>query len=551
MSIENLLSEIAEPLRDGEGQRSQPSSNSPADATSDGVVADGMIGNGTQITREICRGEAQASTGATSPATDKGVWATAEVGAAGSSVDLWDTITQGEQSGSACIHASKRSEGPGDGRQKRIKTPAQKLRKLQIALYRKAKAEPKWRFYSLYGEICREEILLEAVRQVRANKGSAGVDGMRPEEIENTPGGIAQWVRALSEELKTKSYKASAIRRVWIPKADGSKRPLGIPTVKDRVVQTALLEVLMPIYEADFHPHSFGYRPKRSAQGAMEVIKAQLHKGRTEVVDADLSAYFDNISHRLLMRQLVKRVADGSVLALIKQWLRAPILEEGEDGKRRVHGNRQGTPQGGVISPLLANIFLSDLDHGVNEGTGCKAVMVRYADDLVILSAPGEGAGMKERLERWLERRGLRLNAVKTRVLNAREEGFEFLGWQVTPRQSNRSGARYHHMEPSMKSRRKLMDRIREVLNNGTRWRSVEEVIRELNSVMRGWSGYFRFGHSMTVFRQMHERINERLRTWLWQKHSKSQPKYAYTRQRLREQYGLFPMNLKASTATV
>jgi len=322
-----------------------------ASVTSDGVDVDGMVGNDTGITREICAGEVEqkASTPAASLQAGEGEEARAEVGAAGSSVDLWASIPHEERSGSAYIQATKRSEGSGDGRAKaRIKTPKDKLRKLQIALYRKAKAEPKWRFWSLYGEICREEVLMEALRQVRENKGAAGIDGVQVGDIEKGPGGSKAWVEALAQELKTKAYKPSPVRRVWIPKADGKLRPLGIPTVKDRVVQTALMQVLMPIYEADFHPQSFGYRPKRNAWQAMEVIKEELYKGKVEIIDADLSAYFESIPHRQLMRQLVKRIADGSVLKLIKQWLRAPIVEEGQDGKRRVFGNRRGTPQGGV-----------------------------------------------------------------------------------------------------------------------------------------------------------------------------------------------------------
>jgi len=374
---------------------------------------------------------------------------------------------------------------------------------------------------------------------------------MVPKDIDRAPGGAVQWVRALSEELRAKRYRASALLRAWRDKGDGTKRPLGIPTVKDRVVQTALMLVLMPIYEADFHPQSYGYRPRRNAWQAMEAIKQGLWKGKTEIVDADLSAFFDTIPHRGLMRQLVKRIADGSVLALIKQWLRAPVEERGKDGKRRVQPTRSGTPQGGVISPLLANIYLNDLDHGVNEGTKQKASMVRYADDLVILCAPGQSAGMRERLGSWVQRRGLSLNEAKTRVVDAQKETFVFLGWQVSPRLT-KGGRKYYHMEPSVKSRGKLMDKIRGVLNRRTFWRGCEEVIGEINAVMRGWSGYFRQGHSMAVLRRMHDLISERLRTWLWSKHRKSRAKYGfYTRKRLREQYGLYPMNLRTATGSV
>ena len=381
-------------------------------------------------------------------------------------------------------------------------------------------------------------MLWEAWRRVRRNGGAAGVDGITVKHIEAREGGAQKWLGELREEIKEKRYRPAPVRRVMIPKGDGKERPLGIPTIKDRVVQTAVWLVLMPIYEADFHPQSYGYRPKRNAQQAMEAIKSELWKGRTEIVDADLSAYFENIDHRKMMRQLVKRISDGSLLGLIKQWLRAPVMEEGHGRERRCRAKRKGTPQGGVISPLLANIYLSDLDYGINEGTQQKARMVRYADDLVILCAPGQAEGIKQRLVQWLGRKGLELNEKKTRIVEARKEGFDFLGWRVTPRQSRR-GQAYHHMEPAGKSRVKLMSRVREILQPESRWRDAVEVVTELNALTRGWSQYFRYGNWCGVFRHMDDLIGHRLRAWLWNKQGRSRARYGhYTKARMREAYG-------------
>jgi RNA-directed DNA polymerase len=257
-----------------------------------------------------------------------------------------------------------------------IRTP-DKVRSLQIALYRKAKAEPKYRFWSLYGELCRQDVLETAWRTQLQNGGAAGVDGQTLADINATPQTRQDWLSRLQRELKTKTYRPSPVRRVMMAKSGGGQRPLGIPTVKDRVVQTAVVLVLMPVFEADFHPHSYGFRPKRRAHQAIEAINQAVRAGYVEIIDADLSKYFDTIPHRRLMQAVAKRVSDGSVLRLIKRWLRAPIVEQDTDGTQRVRPNRSGTPQGGVISPLLANVYLNPLDHGVNETTGGQARMIR------------------------------------------------------------------------------------------------------------------------------------------------------------------------------
>lgn len=371
------------------------------------------------------------STGGATPSKEEAVRPMAEVGGVRSSDDPapdlhWTGQNPGERRDATCSAEVKRRKGPrrrrtgpeeagsrasrGDGPQG-LPTP-EKVRKLQITLYRKAQSSPGYRFWSLYGEVQRADVLQEAWRRVKANAGAAGVDGLCIEEIAATAESEATFLGALQEQLHRKTYRPAPVRRVLIPKASGGMRKLGIPTVRDRVVQMAVYLVLMPIFEADFHPRSFGFRPGRGAHDAVKEIQQALYQGKTEVVDADLAQYFDTIPHRKLRRQVARRVSDGAILKLIKAWLRAPILEEEEGGGRRMKANPCGTPQGGVISPLLANIYLHPLDEGVN---GCqqKPWMVRYADDLVILCRPGEGKALKERLARWLHSRGLALNEQK------------------------------------------------------------------------------------------------------------------------------------------
>jgi group II intron reverse transcriptase/maturase len=262
------------------------------------------------------------------------------------------------------------------------------------------------------------------------------------------------------------------------------------------------------------------------------------------VVDADLAQYFDTIPHRQLMRQVARRVSDGMILKLIKAWLRAPILEDEEGGGRRMKANVCGTPQGGVISPLLANIYLHPLDEGVNEQCQQKPRMVRYADDLVILCRPGEGRGMKERLARWLQSRGLALNEKKTRVLQSCESGFEFLGFSFRWQQSKK-GTPYVHTEPSPATEQALRDQVRKLTRRPTTWRATEDVVREINQVTRGWSNYFALAHHQRSFGQMNHFIARRLRQWLWRKHGNRSGKYKHWPNReLFDTYGLYEMPL-------
>jgi RNA-directed DNA polymerase len=246
--------------------------------------------------------------------------------------DFREQLRQSAGREGTCSDATKRGKGQGDG-PRGIQTPA-KVRKLQIALYRKAKADPRWRFWSLYGEIYRRDILEHALQLVARNGGAPGVDGQTIGSIVATPATRQNWLEQLQRELQTKTYRPSPVRRVYIPKSNDGQRPLGIPTVKDQVAQMAAYVVLMPIFEADYHPRSFGFRPKRNAHQALDTLVEALRSGRTEVLDADLSKYFDTIPHRQLMRAVARRISDGSVLRLIKQWLRAPVVEEDKDGKR-------------------------------------------------------------------------------------------------------------------------------------------------------------------------------------------------------------------------
>ncbi|MDQ1301495.1 MAG: RNA-directed polymerase [Chloroflexota bacterium] len=448
---------------------------------------------------------------------------------------------------SACSHACQRSKGRGDGPARAgIKTP-DKVRQLQRTLYRKAKAEPKYRFWSLYGDLMRRDVLEQALQRVAANHGGPGVDGQRVETILASPESQRQWLDALQAELKAKTYRPSPVRRVFIAKGHGGLRPLGIPTVKDRVVQMAAMLVLMPIFEADFHPRSFGFRPRRNAHQALEESVRALRRGRSEVLDADLSKYFDTIPHRALLRLVARRISDGSVLRLLQQWLRAPVVEEDRDGGRRVHPNLSGTPQGGVISPLLANLYLNGLDWAVNEKVVGQPVLVRYADDLVILSAPGQGAGLRERLRKWLHARGLSLNEEKTRLVNSRE-GFNFLGFTVRWQRARAQGRWYGHVEPSAKSRQELRAKVRSHLNHWTHWKSIREVVAELNPLLRGWSGYFHFRHSSRVMGQMQGWVRACFKGWLWRKQGQSQGKWAgYPDDRLHERYGLWRLPTKAA----
>jgi RNA-directed DNA polymerase len=401
-------------------------------------------------------------------------------------------------------------------------TTPDNIRTLQRKLYLKAKAEPNYRFYLLYDKIYRPDILLHAYDLVRSNKGAPGVDGVTCAAIEAA--GREEWLAGIATELRTKTYQPQPVRRVMIPKPGGNgERPLGIPTIRDRVVQTAAKLVLEPIFEADLEPAAYGYRPGRSGIDAVKAVHRLLCQGFTDVVDADLSKYFDTIPHDDLLRSVAARIVDRHVLRLIKLWLKTPVEETDPDGRRRMSGGKHstcGTPQGGVISPLLANRYMNRfLRHWRQQGRGeaFQAHVVAYADDFVILSR-----GYAEEALAWtrrvMTRLGLTVNEAKTTVRDARQEHFDFLGYSFGPHYYRKDGHWYLGASPSKKSVQRLKERVGEIMvpSNVAPW---EEVRDRLNHLLRGWANYFGYGTRLMAYRAVNHNVYETVRGFLTRRH--------------------------------
>ncbi|MFT5115884.1 MAG: RNA-directed DNA polymerase [Parasphingorhabdus sp.] len=408
------------------------------------------------------------------------------------------------------------------------------VRALQRKLYLKAKYQTGFRFYSLYDKVYRSDVLQCAYDRVKQNKGSPGLDGETFESIESGIGRAA-YLQEIEQTLKAGSYRAMPVKRVEIPKPNGETRPLGIPCIIDRIVQMAVKLVIEPIFEAGFDPHSYGFRPRRSAHHAMDDVKQGLLGGHVHVIDADLSKYFDTIPHDKLLKTVSQRIVDGSLLSLLKQWLKVQVVRVNK-GRQSVAGGgkkaRMGTPQGGVISPLLANLYLNLLDRvwaKCKLAETHKARLVRYADDIVILCV-GDTTMAYDKLRKILNKLELKLNEEKTQLKDSRRESFDFLGFSVHMSRAKQSGKLFPCVEPSDKAMQSIKQKIKYYTRRDMNPVPIDGIVDKLNQSVRGWSNYFYYGHGHRKMKQVKYYLGESLRLHLRYRHKLKNRGAAYSR---------------------
>jgi RNA-directed DNA polymerase len=420
-----------------------------------------------------------------------------------------------------------------------------KLEELRGKLYAKAKAEPAFRFYVLYDKVYRRDVLAEALRISKENRGAPGVDGQTFEQIKEY--GEERWLEELQRELQVQTYRPQPVRRVLIPKPGGGERPLGIPTIKDRVVQTAAKLILEPIFEADLSEAAYGYRLGRSAVQAVKQVHQELKRGKTEVVDADLSKYFDTIPHAELMKCVARRIADKAVLHLIKMWLKVPVQDEDEQGRPRFTGgkrSKQGTPQGGVISPLLANIYINRLLKAFGRSDlmrRCGAQIVNYADDFVVVCPPGRAARVLAQVRQWIVGMKLTLNEAKTCVRDARKELFRFLGYELGPLLNRRSRRRYQGARPSKVAMERVRTKMSAILRRG-RPEPWEIIRKELNWYLKGWASYFAYDSPAVSFRLVDIHVTYLARNLLRRRHKLPNTTKRFRYEELHREHGIFEL---------